>query len=83
MRFQFTRQLGAARTGAYFATAPFVGAVLAVLWLAEPLTWQLSMAGALMPVGGWLRTVTQQRPTPGSRQARTESQRSPSATPCA
>ncbi|MBK7540742.1 MAG: EamA family transporter [Candidatus Competibacteraceae bacterium] len=48
------RQLGAARTGAYFATAPFVGAVLAVLWLAEPLTWQLSMAGALMLVGVWL-----------------------------
>ncbi|MFZ1860280.1 MAG: DMT family transporter, partial [Candidatus Competibacter sp.] len=48
------RQLGAARTGAYFATAPFVGAVLAVLWLAEPLTWQLSVAGALMLVGVWL-----------------------------
>ena len=48
------RYLGAARTGAYFATAPFMGAALAALWLAEPLTWPLIAAGALMLVGVWL-----------------------------
>ncbi len=32
------RHLGAARTGAYFATAPFLGAMIAVVLLDEPLT---------------------------------------------
>ena len=45
------RHLGAARTGAYFSTAPFLGAVLAVAMLGEPVTWQLGVAGALMAVG--------------------------------
>lgn len=48
------RHLGAARTGAYFALAPFVGAVLAVGLLDEAVTWQLIMAGGLMAVGLWL-----------------------------
>jgi Ni/Co efflux regulator RcnB len=48
------RHLGAARTGAYFSTAPFVGALIAVLLLAEPATLQLAAAGALMAVGVWL-----------------------------
>jgi Ni/Co efflux regulator RcnB len=48
------RHLGAARTGAYFSTAPFVGALIAVLLLAEPATLQLAAAGALMAVGAWL-----------------------------
>jgi drug/metabolite transporter (DMT)-like permease len=45
------RHLGAARTGAYFSTAPFLGAVLAVAMLGEAVTWQLVAAGALMAVG--------------------------------
>jgi hypothetical protein len=45
------RQLGAARTGAYFSTAPFVGAAVALLLLGEPFTWQLAVAGLLMAVG--------------------------------
>ncbi|MEO8248616.1 MAG: EamA family transporter [Burkholderiales bacterium] len=45
------RELGVARTGAYFSVAPFFGATLAVLLLAEPVTWQLLGAGALMAVG--------------------------------
>ena len=45
------RHLGAARTGAYFSTAPFVGAALAVAMLGEAVTWQLAVAGALMAVG--------------------------------
>jgi drug/metabolite transporter (DMT)-like permease len=48
------RDLGTARTGAYFATAPFIGAVAAVLVFHEPVTVQLAAAGALMAVGVWL-----------------------------
>ncbi len=48
------RDIGAARTGAYYASAPFIGAILAVAVLGEPLTPQLLLAGALMLVGLWL-----------------------------
>jgi drug/metabolite transporter (DMT)-like permease len=45
------RRLGAGRTAAYFSTAPFVGALLGVLALHEPLTPQLMIATALMALG--------------------------------
>ena len=32
------RHLGTARTGAYFATAPFIGTALAVLLYGQPIT---------------------------------------------
>lgn len=48
------RHLGTARTGAYFSLAPFVGAVLAVLMLGEPVSATLIGAGALMALGLWL-----------------------------
>jgi len=48
------RHLGAARTGAYFSTAPFIGAATAVVALQQPLSVQLLAAGALMAVGVWL-----------------------------
>jgi drug/metabolite transporter (DMT)-like permease len=48
------RHLGTARTGAYFSTAPFVGAVAAVIALAEPVSVQLVSAGVLMALGVWL-----------------------------
>lgn len=48
------RHLGAARTGAYFALAPFIGAVIAVTLLREPVTMQLVVAGPLMGLGLWL-----------------------------
>jgi len=48
------RHLGAARTAAYFSTAPFVGAVAAVIGLGEPLSLQLLAAGLLMGLGVWL-----------------------------
>jgi drug/metabolite transporter (DMT)-like permease len=48
------RGLGAARTGAYFSTAPFLGAVLGVLLLHDPVTAFLLVAGALMALGVWL-----------------------------
>lgn len=48
------RHLGTARTGAYFSTAPFLGTIVAVVFLQEPLTVQLLAAGVLMAVGVWL-----------------------------
>jgi drug/metabolite transporter (DMT)-like permease len=48
------RHLGTARTGAYFATAPFVGALLAVPLFGEPVTLRLLFAAALKGFGVWL-----------------------------
>ncbi|HSQ82443.1 MAG TPA: EamA family transporter [Casimicrobiaceae bacterium] len=48
------RDLGAARTGAYFSVAPFFGAVLALALAGEPPTLALMLAGALMAAGVWL-----------------------------
>ncbi len=48
------RLLGAARTGAYFSTAPFVGAIAGALVLHEPLTWRIFLAAVLMGAGVWL-----------------------------
>jgi len=48
------RHLGAARTGAYFSTAPFIGAAIAILLFGEEVTVRLIVAGALMAVGLFL-----------------------------
>lgn len=48
------RHLGTARAGAYFSTAPFLGAVAALAVLAEPVTARLAAAGLLMGIGVWL-----------------------------
>ncbi len=48
------RGLGAARTGAYFSTAPFVGAVLAIGVFGEPVQAVFWLAAALMAAGVWL-----------------------------
>jgi drug/metabolite transporter (DMT)-like permease len=48
------RGLGTARTSAYFSTAPFIGAIVAIAILGAPLTMQILAAGALMAVGVWL-----------------------------
>ena len=48
------RALGTARTSAYFSLAPFVGALLAVAMLGDPLTGRLMVAGVLMGAGLWL-----------------------------
>lgn len=48
------RHLGAARTGAYFSLAPFIGAGLATILLGEPVTTQLVVAGVLMAIGLYL-----------------------------
>ena len=51
------RELGTARTAAYFSTAPFAGALLAVLLLGETVTVTLLVAGALMGAGVWLHVT--------------------------
>jgi drug/metabolite transporter (DMT)-like permease len=51
------RFLGTARTGAYFSTAPFIGASLAIVLFGEPLTWRLLAAAALMGVGLYFHLV--------------------------
>ncbi|OYY81985.1 MAG: EamA family transporter [Hydrogenophilales bacterium 16-62-9] len=48
------RNLGTARTGAYFSTAPFVGAAIAILLLGEATPAPLWVAASLMGVGVWL-----------------------------
>jgi drug/metabolite transporter (DMT)-like permease len=51
------RHLGAARTGAYFSSAPFIGAVLALVMFNEPVTAHLIAAAALMGIGLWIHLV--------------------------
>lgn len=51
------RELGAARTSAYFSTAPFVGAVISVLLLGEAVTLPLIAAAVLMGAGVWLHVT--------------------------
>jgi len=48
------RHLGAARTGAYFSLAPFIGALVAIGVLHEPASLKLLLAGLLMALGLWL-----------------------------
>ena len=48
------REVGAARTGAYFSLAPFFGAVLSVILFRGELSWPLAVAGLGMAVGVWL-----------------------------
>lgn len=48
------RHVGAARTGAYFATAPFIGALVAAVFFREHLPANVWLAGGLMAVGVWM-----------------------------
>jgi drug/metabolite transporter (DMT)-like permease len=54
------REIGAARTGAYFSTAPFIGALVGLVALSEHLTVSLATAGLLMALGVYLH-LTEQR----------------------
>jgi drug/metabolite transporter (DMT)-like permease len=53
------RHLGTSRTGAYFSSAPFIGAVIAVLALGESVTPGLVIAAGLMAAGVWLHLTEQ------------------------
>jgi drug/metabolite transporter (DMT)-like permease len=48
------RGLGTARTGAYFSTAPFLGAAIAIVLLGESVTWVFWAAAGLMGIGVWI-----------------------------
>lgn len=48
------RHLGAARAGAYFALAPFIGAVAALILARQAPDARLMIAGAFMGLGLWL-----------------------------
>jgi drug/metabolite transporter (DMT)-like permease len=48
------RELGTARTSAYFSVAPFFGALCGVVLLGDGLTPQLLVASLLMALGVWL-----------------------------
>lgn len=48
------RGLGAARTGAYFSTAPFMGAIIAILAFGEHPSAMFWVAAVLMGAGVWL-----------------------------
>ena len=57
------RHIGTARTGAYFAVAPFVGAIVAVLFLKDPLSLQFIGAAVLMGLGLWLHLSEKHSPS--------------------
>ncbi len=48
------RRLGTARTGAYFSTAPFVGAAISILIFHDDVTVKTVLASAFMVFGVWL-----------------------------
>ncbi len=48
------RQIGTARTGAYFSAAPFAGAAVALMIFQTPLTVAFLAAALLMALGVWL-----------------------------
>ncbi|MBP3364996.1 MAG: DMT family transporter, partial [Pseudomonas sp.] len=48
------RGLGAARTGAYFSTAPFLGAAISIVLLGESVSLLFWLAAGCMIVGVWL-----------------------------
>ena len=51
------RRIGTARTGAYFSTAPFVGAAASLIIWREPVTTTLALGAALMAFGVWLHVT--------------------------
>ena len=48
------RTIGAARTSTYYALAPFIGALLSILLLGEPVTLVFTAASLIMAVGCWI-----------------------------
>ena len=48
------RTIGAAKTSTYYATAPFIGALLSILFLGESVSAILIIASIIMAIGCWL-----------------------------
>src|SRR5258708_3993061 len=57
------RHVGAARTVAYFATAPFIGALVATVFFREHLSPMMSIAGIFMAIGVWLHLTESREQT--------------------
>jgi drug/metabolite transporter (DMT)-like permease len=57
------RHVGAARTGAYFATAPFIGALVSAVFFHERLAANIWVAGLLMALGVWLHLTENREET--------------------
>ncbi len=55
------RDLGTARTAAYFSTAPFAGAIISVFLLHESPSWGLAAAALLMGAGVWIHLTERHR----------------------
>ena len=53
--------MGAGRTASVFATAPFVGATVALLVAGTWPSWQLAIASAVMAAGVWLHATERHR----------------------
>src|SRR5690348_5273369 len=51
---------GSARTGAYFSTAPFLGAAIAILAFGDHASWLFWLAAVLTGAGVWLH-LTERR----------------------
>lgn len=66
------RELGTSRTGAYFSTAPFVGAALSILLLGEATSPPFWLAAFLMGLGVWLH-LTERHGHPHAHEAMTHS----------
>lgn len=58
------RRLGAARATSLFATEPFIGAVLCIIFLHESVTLGLILAGLFMSVGVYLHLTTKHEHEP-------------------
>ncbi len=56
------RVLGAARTSAFYGTAPFAGALVGICLLREPVSWNLFAAACLMGAGVWLHVIDPHAP---------------------
>lgn len=50
------RTIGAARTSTYYALAPFIGALLSIILLREPVTMTFVAASVIMAIGCWIAT---------------------------
>lgn len=48
------RAIGAAKTSTYYALAPFIGALLSIVMLGEPITLMFVIASAIMAAGCWI-----------------------------
>lgn len=62
------RGLGSARTGAYFSTAPFMGAAIAILAFGDHASLMFWLAAALMGAGVWLH-LTERHEHPHTHEA--------------